>query len=82
MSALLEVLLGPLGWVLGAVVAASGLWLGGKAKQRRERAAEDAREYRDERKEIDDEESGIGATDGERVKQLREIANRRGRGKD
>jgi Flp pilus assembly protein TadB len=58
-----------------------GLWQrgAGKRQERADRAARDATDYRNTRKEIDNADLGHGATDAERVKRLREIADKRSR---
>ena len=68
---------------VGAIIAAIGAaWFFGRRSQRKDTAAKGAKEYADERKKIDSEVSGIGASDSERVAQLREIAKRRGSGQN
>ena len=79
---MLETLLGPLGGLLAGVVAVlAALILGrrqGASGAREKRAGQDARVYQDERREIDGEGLGIGATDAERQRMLLDIAKRRG----
>ena len=59
---------------VGAVLAALGLaYLKGRSQAR----TDAAEEYRDERKRQDDLDVGHGATDSERIKRLRDIANGR-----
>ena len=65
--------------ILGALGLA---WAKGRSDARSQREAKDAKDYRDERQKIDDEISGIGGTDAERISRLRDIANRRGGSKD
>lgn len=71
------------GWIAGAggILAALvvAYWRGRSgARDRADRQA--ARDYRDTRKEIDNADLGHGASDAERIRRLREIANRRGSG--
>lgn len=63
-----------IGAVLAAIAAA--FWFG-RRSQRKDTDAKQAREYRDERKKIDDEISGIGGSDADRISKLRDIADRR-----
>jgi hypothetical protein len=75
------------GWSIlagaGAVALALffGLWQrgAGKREERAGRAARDAADYRNTRKEIDDADLGIGASDQQRIDRLRAIADKRGR---
>ena len=82
MTGLIDALLGPIGGLLAGVVAVVGaLILGrwqGASSAREKRAGQDARDYQNERREIDSEDLGIGASDSERVDRLRDIAKRRG----
>ena len=83
-DALLQVILGPLGGILaglGAVVAALALgrWQGA-SKANQDRASKDAKDYKNERQEIDDDLRGIGGDDDARRRQLHDIAKRRGSG--
>ena len=64
---------------IGAVLAAIGAaWFMGRRSQRKDTAAKGARDYANERKKIDAEISGIGASDAERIDRLQSIAKRRG----
>ena len=71
---------------IGAGLAAAGalaVWIWralrkAKAQERERRAGQDARDYRETRKEIDNADLGHGATDQQRIDRLREIAGRRG----
>ena len=64
---------------LTAILAVLGAVYGkGRSDARKARAAADDREYRNERKKIDAEISGIGASDAERIDRLQSIAKRRG----
>lgn len=82
MTGLIDALLGPLGGLLAGLVAALAAWVLGRSQgasgAREKRAAQDARDYQDERREIDGEDLGIGAGDAERIDRLRDIAKRRG----
>ena len=79
---LIAALVGPLGGLLAGIVAVLGAFLWGQRKgttgERERRAGQDARDYRDTRKEIDNADLGHGATDSDRINRLREIAGRRG----
>ena len=62
---------------LTAILAVLGAVYGkGRSDARKTRAAADDREYRDERKRQDDLDVGHGATDLERIRLLKDIANR------
>jgi hypothetical protein len=82
MTGLIDALLGPLGGLLAGVVAVVGaLILGrwqGASSAREKRAGQDARDYQNERREIDNQDLGIGASDAERQRMLSDIAKRRG----
>jgi hypothetical protein len=68
------ILLG-VGALVGGILAAS--WRGAsRERQRQERRH--ARDYQDKRREIDNADLGIGASDDQRIERLREIAQRRG----
>ena len=68
---------------LTAILAVLGAVYGkGRSDARKTRAAADDREYRDERKKIDAEISGIGGNDAYNIKRLQSIAKRRGAGAD
>ena len=79
---LLNIITGPLGGLLAGIVAVAGAVLLGRRQgargERERRAGQDAQDYRDTRKEIDNADLGHGATDSERIDRLREIAGRRG----
>jgi hypothetical protein len=83
---MIDALLGPLGGILAGVVSVvAALVLGrwqGAARAKADRAAKDAKDYRNERQEIDRTDIGVGATDRQRIERLRGIADRRGAGKD
>jgi hypothetical protein len=83
---MLDAILGPLGGILAGVAAAVLAWvLGrqqGKSGERERRAGQDAKDYHDGRKKIDAMDLGHGATDIERINRLRDIADRRGAGRD
>ena len=82
MTDILGTLLGPLGGLLAGIVAVLGAFLWGQRKgtagERERRAGQEAADYRDTRKEIDNADLGHGATDQQRIDRLREIAGRRG----
>jgi hypothetical protein len=61
--------------VVGALIL--GRWQGASGA-REKRAGQDARDYQNERREIDSEDLGIGASDAERQRMLNDIAKRRG----
>ena len=79
---MLDALLGPLGGLLAGLVAVLGAVMLGRRQGRQgeaqRRAGQDARDYRETRKEIDNADLGHGATDQQRIDRLREIADRRG----
>jgi hypothetical protein len=81
MSAVIDALLGPIGGLVAGIAAILGaLILGrwqGAAGERERRSGQDARDYRDERQKIDAQDLGIGASDSELAKRLRDIADRR-----
>jgi len=63
-----------IGAFLGALLVAYGR---GRSDANTARQARDAKDYRNERQNIDDEISGIGSTDRERIDRLRNISDRR-----
>ena len=66
-----------------AILAVLGAVYGkGRSDANRTRQARDDRAHIKERSKIDDEISGIGSTDADRIERLRTIANRRGSGKN
>ena len=66
-----------------AILAVLGAVYGkGRSDANRTRQARDDRAHIKERGKIDDEISGIGSTDRERIERLRAIAKRRGTGSD
>ena len=68
---------------LTALLAVLGAVYGkGRSDARKTRAAADDREYRDERKRQDDLDVGHGATDLERIRLLKDIANRNSKRKN
>jgi len=79
-----DLILGPLGAIIGGVALAVLAWITGrqqgKRNERDKRAATDAKAYRDKRKEIDNADLGHGATDAGRIKRLQSIADRAGGG--
>jgi hypothetical protein len=61
-----------------AILAVVGAIYGkGRSDANTARQARDAKDYRNERQKIDDEISGIGSTDRERIDRLRDISDRR-----
>jgi len=81
-----DLILGPLGAIIAAVVGIGGLWFASgrsaTVKAEDKRAAADAKAYQEKRKEIDNADLGHGATDAERIKRLQSIADRAGGGGD
>ena len=79
----------PVRWIIGAGVAVLG-FLGIIMAQRRDAAKDaltqaenaEARNYINTRKEIDNADLGIGATDAGRIERLHDIANRKRSGGD
>ena len=79
----------PVRWIIGAGVAVLG-FLGIIMAQRRDAAKDaltqaenaEARNYIAKRKEIDNADLGIGATDAGRIERLHDIANRKRSGGD
>lgn len=69
-GAVLDLVIGPLGAIIAAFVTAGAVFFAGKKSA--DYDAEKA--YRKSRKEIDDADLGLGATDDERIKRLRDIA--------
>ena len=68
---------------LTALLAVLGAVYGkGRSDARKTRAADDDREYRNERKRQDDLDVGHGATDAERIRLLKTIANRNSKRKN
>ena len=82
LDAILGTITGPLGGLLAGIVAVVGALIWGRRQGRQgeaqRRAGQDARDYRETRKEIDNADLGHGATDQQRIDRLREIADRRG----
>lgn len=76
---MIDLIFGPLGAILGIIVSAMATWLAGRSsgKSSVERKLDKA--YRDERKEIDNEDLGLGATDATRVERLRKMSGHRER---
>ena len=63
---------------LTALLAVLGAVYGkGRSDARKTRAADDAEDYINERKRQDDLDVGHGATDAERIRLLKDIANRK-----
>ena len=68
---------------LTAILAVLGAVYGkGRSDQRKTREKRDAQDYIKERQKIDNEVSGIGGTDADRIRVLQDIAGRRGQSKD
>ena len=67
-----------LGAAFGAALALAVAYGKGRQAEKAKRDADAAAAYRETRKEIDNADLGIGASDSERVRRLREIADRRG----
>ena len=68
---------------IGALIAAIGAaWFLGRRSGAANRDAKHGKDYIAERKRQDGLDVGHGATDGERVKRLRDIADRNGKRKD
>jgi len=82
--------LGQIGTAITAIVGFVGVaWIAlfrakrqGAADATAKRAAQDAKDYADERKKIDAEISAVGSTDADRIAVLRGIAKRRGASTD
>ena len=72
---MIEAILALIAAVVGALFL--GRWQG-KRGERDRQEAQHARDYRDTRKEIDNADLGLGASDADRIDRLREIARRRG----
>ena len=66
-----------LGAAFAAALALAVAYSKGRQTEKAQRDASDAEAYRDTRKEIDNADLGIGATDQQRIDRLREIADRR-----
>ena len=68
---------------LTAILAVLGAVYGkGRSDARKTRAADDAEDYINERKRQDDLDVGHGATDAERIRLLKTIANRNSKRKN
>ena len=68
--------------VLALLAALGFAWARGRSDANSTRQARDAKDYSEERGQIDDEISGIGGTDADRIRMLDGIAGRRGARKD
>lgn len=66
-----------LAWLLAGLAAVWAIRAGAKREARAETALEAAEQYAKTRKAIDDADTGIGASDGERIKRLSEFAAKR-----
>ena len=62
----------------GAALALAVAYGKGRKAEKAKRDADAAAAYRETRKEIDNADLGLGASDSERVRRLRQIADRRG----
>jgi len=75
-----------IGRAVAAIFAFLGMlglaWLKGRSQANSAHAAQQAKDYKNERKRIDDEISGIGGNDADNIKRLQSIAKRRGAGSD
>ena len=66
-------------WLVGVIMAllgAVGIYAKGRSDAAGKAAAKDAAAYRDTRKAADDADLGIGASDDERIKRLRDFAGK------
>ena len=83
---MVDLILGPLGGIIAGIGAALLAWVlgrqAGKSGERERRAGPDAQDYQDGRTKIDAMDLGHGATDGERIGRLHDIADRRRAGRD
>ena len=77
MSEILDLIFGPIGGAVAVLATALVSWLVGRSNgiNTVERKLDKA--YRAERKEIDHEDLGLGATDAQRAGRLRDIADKR-----
>jgi len=66
-----------LAWLLAGLAAVLAIRAGAKREARAETALEAAERYAKTRKAIDDAETGIGASDVERIKRLSDFAAKR-----
>ena len=66
-----------LAWLLAGLAAVLAIRAGAKREARAETALEAAERYAKTRKAIDDAETGIGASDAERIKRLSGFAAKR-----
>lgn len=76
-GAIIDGIFGPLGAVLLAILVGVAAWFKGRSDANLKRDLRDHRSYSDERKEIDNEDLGLGASDRERIERLQDIANGR-----
>jgi hypothetical protein len=77
MSLLIDLIMGPLGAALGVLVSVAAAFIAGRSAARAGAERDAANEYREMRKEIDNADLGLGASDSERIKRLRELADGR-----
>lgn len=74
---MLDLIISPLGAIIGLLVSVGVAFLAGNTASRAKAERDAAKEYRDTRKEIDDADLGLGASDSERIKRLRELSGGR-----
>lgn len=82
MSAILDLILGPLGAALGGLAAIVVAFLAGRSNARQKAAGEAAKGYADERRKIDAIDVGLDLDDSGRIERLRDIAARARQRKD
>jgi len=66
-----------LAWLLAGLAAVWAIRAGAKREARQQTALEAAEQYAKTRKAIDDAETGIGASDSDRIKRLSDFAAKR-----
>ena len=79
MFGLTEIIAGIVGLIALAIGAVGGQMFGrmrGKREGRKDADNDASKDYMNKRKEIDNADLGIGATDAERIKRLHNIADR------
>lgn len=74
---MVDLILGPIGAALGMLISVAAAFIAGRSAARAGAERDAAKEYRDVRKEIDDADLGLGASDSERIKRLQGLANGR-----
>lgn len=70
LGAAVDLVFGPMGAILGVAVAAIAAFLAGKSRA----DLEAGRDYAERRRELDETDLGVGASDSERIERLRDIA--------